>query len=101
MKWKKASVCLFRLSDDCPERGKRSKTLAVAATRPNEEFGIFHHVPNSGANPLERSWYWVVDKFLSTLSIIRPSLFDFFLAFVSNFWSVYRLSEVFCWAVGG
>lgn len=75
---------MFRLSDDCPERGlQRSKTL-LAAKRPNEEFGIFHHVLNSGVNPPER--YWVVDKFLSIfdLSIIRPSVFKFF-AFVSNF----------------
>jgi hypothetical protein len=61
-------------SDDCPS-GKALKNSLLAAMRPNEEFGIFHHVLNSGVNPPER--YWVVDKFLSILSIIRPSGFDF------------------------
>jgi hypothetical protein len=96
MKWKQASVCMFRLSDDCPERGNTAlKNSLLAAKRPNEEFGIFHHVLNSGVNPLER--YWVVDKFLSILSIIRPSFFDLFWPSCRIFWAVYRLSEVFCW----
>jgi hypothetical protein len=87
---------MFRLSDDCPERGNTAlKNSLLAAKRPNEEFGIFYHVLNSGVNPPER--YWVVDKFLSILSIIRPSFFDLFWPSYRIFWAVYRLSEVFCW----
>jgi hypothetical protein len=79
-------------SDDCPS-GKALKNSLLAATRPNEEFGIFYHVLNSGANPPER--YWVVDKFLSIWSIIRPLVLEFFWAFVLNFLDCVAIKRVF------